>query len=329
MAASTPTDGDGETHGVGRAVRPKRGSLHSLYKVDEFLRLPRGQRERIVVLSDRDAHDLVWHEGEVGECPRIVWEHDFNTRDTEKLAKWWDEWQRRDWTDAAERATRRLFDGCRHLRRFTDNAFPVAFSAAWPLVVGKFGVQLRTVYQLHPQDETSYLPLGVFYAETVEERFYEVLRLLASLGATTIEAKYDKVALARVGFNAEAAARKVAIAGTVEEADTDERVGVVRMEFPPESRTVSMPKDLLWYGAERSWQVLADARRKHGVTRYQCEVSVRETHGITAKLCANLLDVGLQVGGSFQEVQSTTIRYDVEFFPRQRPRAQRKATSPG
>ena len=69
----------------------------------------------------------------------------------------------------------------------------------------------------------------------------------------------------------------------------------------------------MWYGQEASWQAVAQRRLKFRTTKFQAKLNYSDSFGIDASLKAKIEGVGLKLGGSFHDFQSTTWEFEGEF----------------
>ena len=74
-----------------------------------------------------------------------------------------------------------------------------------------------------------------------------------------------------------------------------------------------IPGDLVWYGHEKSWQALAHRRIEHGVTSFKAELRYEDDFGINARLKGKLAGIGVNIGGSFTEFETTVWEFEGTF----------------
>lgn len=164
----------------------------------------------------------------------------------------------------------------------------------------------RLVYAKHPAKSTMYFPLATFHKFTFEHKFAEVIRLLAALGASSIQAEHVK------GFGREFAANLAgAFAATGESATMEagqSRNDNSRLLFTSTLEghaSPTIPDDLVWYPFEPMWQTIANNRTKHNLKQFSLTLTYTEDFGINAGLKAQLSKASLEIGGNFEEHQST------------------------
>jgi len=71
------------------------------------------------------------------------------------------------------------------------------------------------------------------------------------------------------------------------------------------NRPASVPTDLIWYHHEPTWQNVVEGRLHHGLKDFSLTVSYEDDFGINLGLKAAAQSAGLELGGKFQDHQST------------------------
>ena len=66
-----------------------------------------------------------------------------------------------------------------------------------------------------------------------------------------------------------------------------------------------VPEGLLWYPHERFWQGLAKMRLESGLMTYSLEIDYDDDCGVNAKASAKLMDAGFDIGGTYNNFEST------------------------
>ena len=74
-----------------------------------------------------------------------------------------------------------------------------------------------------------------------------------------------------------------------------------------------LPDGLVWFPHEPTWQEIAEGRLRHGLTQFQLSVRYEDDYGIDAGLKLAAGKAGLDLGGSFQEHESTVWRIEGNF----------------
>ncbi|MBA1245916.1 hypothetical protein [Pseudomonas japonica] len=163
----------------------------------------------------------------------------------------------------------------------------------------------RLVYAKHPVKRDMYFPLSGFHRFTFEHKFSEIMNILASLGAVTIQAEHVKGWGKEFAFNATASfANSEAVNASVGQKGSENSRLLFTCSFPGHSVPV-IPSDLAWYKFEPLWQTIANNRIQHGLKQFALTLSYTEDYGINAALSAQMKKASLEVGGNFEEYQST------------------------
>ncbi len=69
-----------------------------------------------------------------------------------------------------------------------------------------------------------------------------------------------------------------------------------------------------WMNGEPTWQMMEKLRLENSVTRYQAEFEYSTDMGINAEAAAKIANVGLNIGGAYQEMKRQRWEFDVEFW---------------
>lgn len=66
-----------------------------------------------------------------------------------------------------------------------------------------------------------------------------------------------------------------------------------------------LPNGLVWFPHEPTWQELADARLAKDLTKFEVELTYRDSYMVELRVAAKAEQIGVNIGGKFQEFQST------------------------
>jgi hypothetical protein len=166
----------------------------------------------------------------------------------------------------------------------------------------------RVVYVGHPALASVYYPAAGFHRFTFEHKFSEAVRLLMTLGATQLEVEHVR------GWSEDFAANlsaPIPVAVPIEAGLAAGRrratgsSALFRAKLAG-SAEPSLPNDLVWFPHEPTWQQVADGRLKYGLQEFQLAVRYDDDYGIDAGFKLSAQKVGLDLGGKFQEHESTT-----------------------
>lgn len=166
----------------------------------------------------------------------------------------------------------------------------------------------RVVYVGHPALAPVYYPAAGFHRFTFEHKFSEAVRLLMALGATELEVEHVR------GWSADFAANLSAPLPTAVPIDAAVTAGRrhatgssalfrAKLAGLTEPR---LPDDLVWFSHEPTWQQVADGRLNYGLQEFQLTVRYDDDYGIDAGFKLSAQKLGLDLGGNFQEHESTT-----------------------
>lgn len=164
------------------------------------------------------------------------------------------------------------------------------------------------VYVGDPMRPTIYFPFAHFHRRAFEHKGGEAARLLGALGATSFRARHvqgwsrEMAAGFGVGHGVDVGARVSHQSGGSDEI-------IWNAELHPQGRPY-VPKDLLWYPHEETWQTLAAMRLEHGATRLSMSLEYLDDYGITAEVSGKLAGAGLSLGGEF--LSATATRWELE-----------------
>ncbi len=163
------------------------------------------------------------------------------------------------------------------------------------------------VYVGHPAIPRTYFPAAAFHRLTFEHKFAEAIRILMALGATELEVEHVH------GWAEEFASEL-----TVGVPSLDVQLGAkAGQEHRKQSAALfraslagaeepSLPKDLVWFSHEPTWQQIAEGRLKYGLKDFQLTVRYDDDYGINAGFKLSATKVGLDLGGNFQDHLTTT-----------------------
>jgi hypothetical protein len=175
----------------------------------------------------------------------------------------------------------------------------------------------RVVYIGHPIVATTYYPAANFHRFAFEDKFAEAIRLLMSLGATSLEVEHVR------GWSDELAADLAVPLGAAAGVEIAGRAGTQRSKGASllfratlaGSSEPRIPEDLVWYPHEPTWRQVAEGRTRYGMRGFDLSVRYDDDYGIDARFKLAVQKVGLDLGGKFQEHEATTWRINGSFDP--------------
>src|SRR5262249_38096325 len=139
----------------------------------------------------------------------------------------------------------------------------------------------EVVYVGHPAVPWLYYAAAEFHRRTFEHKFCEAVDLLMALGASKLVVEHES------GFGREEAAEfdvpltpKERLGGCISR--TLGRQSRVLFEATlPGSAEPRLPRDMVWFQSERTWQTLARARMEHQTRSFALVVRYENNYGIT------------------------------------------------
>lgn len=176
----------------------------------------------------------------------------------------------------------------------------------------------KVVYVGHPFLKQQYIPFASFHRVLFEQKAIEAMELLAGLGATSI--KLRQVAGTEASASI-ATSLGVPVQGAKVEVGSEfghqgsRRGEILASATLAPRHAPRVPDGLIWYPHERFWQGVTNMRLNNGLETYSLEVNYEEDYGINAKVSAKIQKIGLDIGGSYSNVESTKWVMQGEFAP--------------
>ena len=170
------------------------------------------------------------------------------------------------------------------------------------------------IYVGHPADPKVYYALADFHRITFQHKFAEAVDLLMALGATGLEVEHiagwskDFSATLDVGIpSADIGGGATAGRSRKQSSSLLFKAKLKGSELP------ALPDGLIWYHHEPTWQLVAKGRLTYGLEDFSLLVSYQDDFGINAGLKLQAQKAGLDVGGKFEDHQSTVWRIHGKF----------------
>lgn len=169
-------------------------------------------------------------------------------------------------------------------------------------------------YVGHPLIHQRYIPCGSFHNVVFEEKANELMTLLASLGASRVKIIHQK------GYT-----RSQQLGVGIDDPTTGKRFGFSKKKKNKKQRIViheehyhpsdqkAIPKDLIWYDSEPSWQAIAKRRIEHNTAKFQVSLKYEEDYGINHNLQLGLSKIGIQLGSNIEQFEATEWTFEGEF----------------
>jgi hypothetical protein len=202
-------------------------------------------------------------------------------------------------------AARLLVEGWARARSEGIPVLQVGISEAATITFPPGHPRDRVLYVGHPATSTIYYPMAEFHRVAFEHKFAEAALLLTSLGATRMRVECVKGRTLDTSVHASASSPYGAEVGC--EAGVKQE-GSQSAMYEATLRGVeqpSIPKDLVWYPHEATWQMVARSRLEAGLKNFLLEVRYEDDYGVHAGLKAQASKAGLEVGGRFSDHEAT------------------------
>jgi len=176
----------------------------------------------------------------------------------------------------------------------------------------------KTLYVGHPALPKAYYPAAEFHRLTFETKFSEAIEILMALGATTL--RVENI----TGWSKDFAVNldvPIPIAGVPVGTQIGGGSGTgssAASHLLYEAKLTGtdkpgLPENLIWYPHELTWQKVCQGRLEYGLQNFSLDVRYEEDFGVNANLNLAVEQVGLELGGNFEEHRATNWRIGGEF----------------
>lgn len=173
----------------------------------------------------------------------------------------------------------------------------------------------NVVYAQHPANPLMYYTASSFHRQAFEHKFAEVITLLSSLGANEIKVEHVS------GWDQEFSAGLGVTTPTGDSASVGvskkgaENTAIIFDAKLTGHDAPSIPENLTWYPHEALWQTVATARVNNGLKNFNLSLTYSDDYGLNAGFKATIKGTGLDLGGKFEEHQSTVWKITGTFGP--------------
>lgn len=175
-------------------------------------------------------------------------------------------------------------------------------------------------YATSELEDDLYIPLSSFHKFMYESKISAFTELCSSLGAKNCKIIY-------------AEENGIDITAKVKSQNIPTNVGIIDSEtnFNHHSRNtqnldifMSFPKnktihkyESAWMNGEPTWNTLQKIRLEKDVEKYVAEFNYIDDMGITANIANSLNNIGIDIGGKFEEFKKIKYKFEVEFWPKE------------
>ena len=170
------------------------------------------------------------------------------------------------------------------------------------------------LYAGHPAVPNVYYTAALFHRLTFEHKFSEAVQILMALGATQFEVEHV------TGWSSQFAASlnvPLPTAGVQAGAEVGgSRASTSQILYTATlsgTEHPALPENLVWYPYEPTWKQIVDGRLKYGLQDFSLTVRYEEDFGINAGLKLSVQQVGIDLGGKFEDHQPTIWRISGKF----------------
>lgn len=170
------------------------------------------------------------------------------------------------------------------------------------------------LYIGHPAEPKTYYTIAEFHRITFEHKFCEAIDLLMSLGATEISVEH--VSGWAKDFSSKISAPLSGAEDTIDikiDSNSNSSSQLLFKATLPGTSRPKLPNHLVWYHYEPTWQSIAKGRIEFGLKDFSLNLSYEDDFGVNAGLKVTVQKAGLELGGNFEDHQSTIWRISGKF----------------
>lgn len=261
-------------------------------KEEAFLEMPYAKRQLIVVADDSVVEAERATRASTGaESNTVDWTAVFK----ESLEIYWRYMTILGWIEAIKAA-----------REQGVNVLSVSRSESAVLQFPPGHPQDGVLYVGHPAVREIYYPTAQFHRLTFEHKLSEAIELLMALGAIEINVEHQVGWGREFSTNLDVPTGKVGEQiGTTAGRDTEKQRHLLFQISLEGISDPSVPNELVWYPHEPTWQQVAKGRIKYGMKSFSLSLRYENDFGINADLEVRAGKVGLNLGGRFENHEST------------------------
>ena len=165
--------------------------------------------------------------------------------------------------------------------------------------------RINVLYVAHPGEPNVYYTVASFHRVAFEHKFAEAVNLLMSLGANKITVEHvsgwDRKFASTISVPLPSGPSSTSVGLGSE--------GSSKLLFEaclPNNKSKLLPTGLVWYPHEPTWKSIANGRLIHGLNEFSLTVNYQDDFGVNAGLKVVASKAGLDLGGSFENHESTS-----------------------
>ena len=170
------------------------------------------------------------------------------------------------------------------------------------------------LYIGHPAIPNVYYTTAEFHRITFQHKFCEAINILMSLGATRILVEH--VSGWSKDFSSRLSLPLSETGGSVEAETGFDSHATSKLLYEATlhgTQEPKLPENLVWYPHEPTWQSIAIGRMDFGLKDFTLSVCYEDDYGVNAGLKIAIQKAGLELGGKFEDHQSTVWRITGQF----------------
>jgi hypothetical protein len=162
----------------------------------------------------------------------------------------------------------------------------------------------QTMYVAHPAKPMVYYTAATFHRMAFEHKFSEAIRLLMSLGATHISVEHVKGWSQEFSAKVSAGIPKAKTDAAAKKTESNASKLLFEANLKNDKEPI-LPQGLVWYEHEPTWQAVAAGRLEYGLQKFTLDVAYEDDFGVNAGLKSRAQKTGFELGGSFEDHEST------------------------
>lgn len=172
----------------------------------------------------------------------------------------------------------------------------------------------EVLYIAHPAEPSVYFTTAQFHRLTFEHKFSEAIRLLMALGARTINVEHQSGWAEEFSANLNATLPK-GDAKLAANTESKEKSGAKLLFKATLDGTTApkIPTGLVWFPYEPTWKQIAEGRINYGLRNFSLSLRYEDDFGVNAGLRGSALKAGLDLGGRFEDHESTVWLIEGDF----------------
>jgi hypothetical protein len=175
----------------------------------------------------------------------------------------------------------------------------------------------NTAYAMCDVVPDIYIPLNNFHNYFQEQKHASFIKLCASLGAKEVFLESAEINNKAYGFNADTdiptELGMLGLNANVGIKKDNSYNGKLSFTFSEKNKEIK-EYDSPWINTEPTWENMADMRKNNYIETFKAEYRYIDDMGITANLSAKLNGMGINIGGSFNEIKKIILKYHVIFW---------------